>query len=281
MSVDPSQLNQQPAVNDQSSSAPGSVAPPQQSQQAYDPTPGSQPVQGAYQPVGNGQADAQEGQPPSPPPIDYQARYEQAEQERLRVQAEANQYRQTFQQVQQYAEQQQRTQQEQQAINQALAVAENMSSAEANTYLRNQIQSIVGQTRMTEQQQRQAMQQQHDQQLRSVAAPQYVDHLIERNNLPSEAREELLALRDPDLMHQFAPVIKQRYDQWAREKATYAQQQTQLGRSQEVNAIRQNGLGSVGGQTIGGNGGDPYAGMDADQKAIAIYNQLANGTYQR
>ncbi len=279
MSVDPSQFNQQPAVNDQSSYAPGSVAPPQQSQQDYGQAPGAQAQQDYAQP-GASQGNVAEAEQ-APPPIDYQARYEQAEQERLRVQAEANQYRQTFQQVQQYAEQQQRTQQEQHQINQALAVAENMSSAEANTYLRNQISSIVGQTRMTEQQQRQQMEQQFTQQLRSIAAPQYVDHLIESNGLPVEAKAELLALRDPDLMHQFAPVIKQRYDQWAREKSTYAQQQTQLSRSQEVNAIRQNGLGSVGGQTIGGNGADPYAGMDADDKAMAIYNQLANGTYQR
>lgn len=273
MSVDPSQFNQQPAVNDQSSSAPGSVAPPRQSQQDYGQAPGAQAQQDYAQPGASQENVVEDGQP-SPPQIDYQARYEQAEQERLRVQAEANQYRQTFQQVQQFAEQQQRTQQEQHQINQVLAVAENMSSAEANTYLRNQMQGIVGQTRMTEQQQRQQMQQQFDQQMRGALAPQYVDHLIERNGLPAEAKAELLALQDPDLMHQFAPVIKQRYDQWAREKATYAQQQTQLGRSQEVNAIRQNGLAAVGGQTIGGNGADPYAGMDNDDKAMAIYNQL-------
>lgn len=269
-------MPQQPAAATQSSSTPGSVAPPR-NEQEQGQTPGAVQGQENRQPADpNPQvAQGQGEQPETPPQPDYRAQYEQERQERLRRDQELNQYRQTVSQIQQYAQDQQQNQQLQQQVQMMLAHADNLPSSEASSYLKNQVTNMLAQQRIQAQQQVQQVRQESEQQVRQIAAPQYADHLIQSLGIPAEARQELLNLRDPDLMYQQAPIIKQRYDQWEQQKSEWERQQQQLGRTQEVNALRQNGLASIGGQGAGGTV-ELEVSDDPDERAMQVLSYLRN-----
>jgi hypothetical protein len=263
MSVDASQLNPSAMTNTPPSDQ-GSVAPPQNERgyrvipEAYEPVPGSQP---AAQPD---QTAA------SQPEVDYKERYEQEARLREQREAENQRYRQGIQQLEQGFQQQTAQQQEAQERAMILATAENMSAEEGNRYL-NQQWAIRDQRK--QQQMQQAIEQerqQFQQQAKVIAAKPYADHLAQSLGLSEDAKEELLALGDPDLMFQQAPTIKRRYDKWEQERAQWQGQNQQLARSTEVTALRQNGLAQMGGQ----NGGGTWqleVSDDPDEAAMQIY----------
>lgn len=245
------QVNPQSAAPQGAPSTLGSVAPPQPERAQPHAPEASQPPQGG-QPAAPGSDVAQDGQQPSPPPVDYSAQLEQERQARLRVEAEARQYRDAISQVQRYAEEQQANQAVQQQVQMMLATADGMSSADGSQYLQRQIANLLTQQQLTARQQMQQREQGWEQERKQIAAPLYADHLIQEMGLPAEAKAELLNLRDPDLMYQQAPAIKQRYDAWEQQRKTWEQQNQQFARSQEAGVLRQNGLGAVGGQGAGG-----------------------------
>lgn len=247
--TDRSQIDPSAATN-QPSSTPGPVA-PSQPEQGTGIAPGAVPGPQTAQPGGAVQPVATEGTTPSPPQPDLQAELAREREARQQLQNQYRQNQQMIQQVQRYAQEQQENQQLQQQVDMMLATADNMPSGEANTYLRGQIKNLLGQTKIQSQQAIQQLQQQHQQEIRTVAAGPYADHLIQSMGLPPEAKEELMALGDPEMMYRQAPGIKQRYDRFNAQLAQYQDNQQQIARSQEVNAIRQNGLANVGGQGAG------------------------------
>lgn len=284
-------------------SAPGQVAPPA-AERVYGPAPEAGPVPQAYQPVAGSQGPVTQGQPqvqpqpqqslanpvpqqapPQTPPAaspsgpDYEARIRQIEADRSREQQELSGYRSTVAQIQQYAEQQQRTNQTNQQIQMMLAQAESMPQAEANTFLRNQMVNIIGQERIAGQQQIQQREQAFQQQLKTVAAPQYADHLAQTMGLSQDARNELVALGDPDLMFRMAPQIKSRYDRLNQQIQQFQGGQQQIARSQEVAAMSQAGLGSFGGQS-GISSFQIEVSDDPDVRAMQVLHALRNGPPQ-
>lgn len=265
--------NPQPAVNTGAPSQPGSVAPPQPEREPQvTPGAGEQHQQG--QPPQQGQPQvASDEQQPSQPEVDYQAQLQREAELRREREAELRKYQDAIGQVQKYAEEQQENQQLQQRINMTLAHADNLPTSEANTYLRNQIAQLVAQERIRNQQTVQNLTQQHEQAVKQIAAPQYADHLIQSIGLPPEAKDELLALRDPDLMYQQAPVIKQRYDHWNQQRQQWEQQQQQFARTAQAGQMRQNGLGAVGGQGAGASY-EIEVSDDPDERAMQILAHL-------
>lgn len=244
---------------------PGSVAPPQQEREPQ-VTPGAEPQRQQGQPPQQEQPQVASGeQQPSQPEIDYQAQLQREAELRREREAELRKYQDAIGQVQRYAEEQQENQQLQQRINMTLAHADNLPTSEANTYLRNQMAQLVAQERIRNQQTVQNLTQQHQEAIKQIAAPQYADHLIDSLGLPKEAKDELLALRDPDLMYQQAPVIKQRYDHW--------EQQQQFARTAQAGIMRQNGLGAVGGQGAGASY-DIEVSDDPDERAMQVLAHL-------
>ena len=263
MSVDPTQMSQ-PAVT-QPSATPGSVAPPPVAQ-AHQVTPGAgQPVQGS-QPAPQTAAPVAPGTQPVSPP---QPQPVAPDPQRLREQAELNQYRQIMGQIAAQAQQQQENNELDQRLTMITARAESMPVAEANTFLREQMKQIAAQRDAIAQQRIQQREQEFAQRERMLVAPQYADYLVQTLGLPADAKAELLALRDPDLMQNYAPVIKQRYDAWQQQFSQVQQNQVQMARSQEVQAMSQAGLTSFGGQTAGGSMQIEVP-DDPDERAMAI-----------
>lgn len=264
--VDSFQQVNQPAT--QYPSAPvGQVAPPPVAQ-AHTPVPGS------GQPQQQGQPAQQQQQPVAQQPqVDYAAQLAQREAELQRVAAQNQQLQGVVTQIQQAAEANQRSQADQQRWTMALAHADNLPADQARGYLEREHQAILQAERIRTQQERQQLQQQYESEKKVIAAPLYADHLMQANGLPPEARAELIAFRDPEVMYQQAPLLKARYDAWNAKLATLQNGQVQQGRTQEVMALQQAGLGSVGGQ----NGGMTYqleVSDDPDVAAMQIYEAM-------
>jgi hypothetical protein len=263
--VDSFQVNQ-PAT--QYPSAPvGQVAPPQAAQ-AHTPQPGSvqQPQQGQPAPQQQ-QADAQK------PQVDYAAQLAAREAELQRVSSQNQQLQGVVTQIQQAAEANQRNQQFNAELQMMLAHADNLPADQAKGYLQSQFQRTLQAEQARAQQQIQALQQQSENEKKQIAAPLYADHLLQANGLPPEARQELLALGDPELMYRYAPQIKARYDAWNAQIAGLQNGQLQQGRTQEVMAMQNAGLTAVGGQ----NGGMTYqleVSDDPDTAALQILQAL-------
>ena len=117
---------------------------------------------------------------------------------------------------------------------------------------------------------------QREQQIkRQLAAPMYIDYLVQQHGLPAEAKQELMAIGDPDIAARYAPQLKARYDQFGQ----LQQQIHQLSRTQQAERLQQSGVGMVGGTTP--PGGNVQLPDDPDDRALAILHQLNAGTYQQ
>lgn len=263
--ADSFQVNQ-PAT--QYPSAPvGTVAPPPVAQ-AHTPVPGSGPQQPQGQPAPQPQQPVAQQ-----PQVDYAAQLAAREAELQRVAAQNQQLQSVVGQIQQAAEANQRNQQFNAELQMMLAHADNLPADQAKGYLQTQFQRTLQAEQLRAQQQIQQMQQQAEQEKKAIAAPLYADHLVQANGLPAEAKAELLALRDPELMFNYAPVLKARYDAWNAQFAGVQNNQLQQGRTQEVMAMQNAGLTSVGGQ----NGGMTYqleVSDDPDVAALQILQAL-------
>jgi hypothetical protein len=271
MSVDASQITQ-PAPQ-QFSPLSGQVAPPAQGQQPAS-GPGAVPQQPQSQPAQQPQQTVAPEAPASPPQIDPAIL---AERQRLQqLEAQNRQYQQFVDQLQRAAQENQQNQQFNQNVQMMLARAEAMPQQEANAFLRDQIQSVIAQERLRAQQEVQQVRQQADQQIRMVTAPQYADYLLKQLQLPEEAREELLALGDPDTMLRYAPQVKARHDRYQQQLAQFQNSQVQVARSQEVQAMQNAGLGAFGGQDGGSFQVEIPDHLSADEKAMLIY-EYTNG----
>jgi hypothetical protein len=276
MSVDPSQMSQSAVT--QPSATPGSVAPPSVSQ-AHQVTPGAgQPVQGS-QPASQPQQPVAQGAQPAPQPV---APRSVPDPERLREQAELNQYRQLMGQLATRAQQEQENSELDNRLTMITARAETMPVQEANTFLKEQMRQIAAQKEASAAQRLQQREQEFAQRERMLVAPQYADYLIETLGLPAEAKQEFLALGDPDLMQRYSGVIKQRYDSWNQRISQYENNQVQMARSQEVQAQSAAGLGSFGGQTAGGSMQIEVP-DDPDERAMAVLAALEGrpGNYRQ
>lgn len=263
----------QPAT--QYPSAPvGTVAPPPVAQ-AHTPVPGSGPQQQQGQPAPQPQQPdtVQQAQ------IDYAAELARRDAEIQRVNTEKQQLQGVVSQIQQAAEANQRNQQDQERWNLALAHADNLPAEQARAYLAREHQSIIQSERIRAQQYAQQIEQQKEAEKKQIAAPLYADHLVQANGLPAEAKAELLALRDPELMFNYAPVLKARYDAWNAQFSGVQNNQLQQARTQEVMALQNAGLGSIGGQ----NGGMEYqieVSDDPDTAALQILQHLRSSRGQ-
>jgi hypothetical protein len=192
------------------------------------------------------------------------------------LQNEVNQYRGLMTQLQQAAQQNQQDQQLQNQLAMIQATYDSLPSEQAGSYLKTQVNNIIGSVRMSESQARQQERQQMEYALRQAASgaqPTYLDHLTQAYQLSPDARQELAQLGDPDLMHRMAPVIKQRYDAFQQQIGQFQQGQTQQARSQEVMALSQAGLTHFGGQA---GAGDVQLEVsdDPDERAMQIYDYL-------
>jgi hypothetical protein len=268
MSVDPARIIQPAAM--QTSTPNGQVAPPSDVQ-------GGVGAPGLYAPAINPQPgivpDGNASVAPATPSIDYQAALEAERQARLRIEGETNQYRQMFGEIQRAAAETQQNQQINERIQMITSTANSLPASEAETYMKNQINAILGDVRLSSNQQIQQIKAENDAMMRVVAAPTYADHLAQQLQLSPEAKEELVALGDPDLMYKMAPQIKQRYDRFNTQLAQYQQGQTQIARTQEVAALSQAGLGAFGGQTAGGSY-QLEVSDDPDEAALQILHHL-------
>ncbi len=263
--VDSSQFNQ-PAT--QQPSAPvGTVAPPPVAQ-AYAPVPGSGNPQVQGQPA----QQPQEPVAPQQPQVDYTALLGQRDAELQRQREQNQQLQSVVSQIQRAAEENQQTQAFNQEMTMALAHADNLPADQARSYLQNQWMQSVQRERIRQQQQMQQFQQQAEQEKKAIAAPLYADHLMTANGLPPEAKQELLALGDPDLMFRMAPQIKARYDSWNAQLQGFQSNQVQNARAQEVAAMQNAGFGAVGGQNTGSFQVEIPDDIDPDEKAMLIYN---------
>jgi hypothetical protein len=248
---------------------------PTQEQQVYETVPGSQQVDGNYQPVVPNPAVEQ-----AAPQVDYEARFRAEETARLaaeqraqQIEQQNQQFNQVFQQIQQHTEQQRIEEESRQRIQAIVARAESMAPGEASTYMREQMLQVQRQEQQARDVAIQQTRQQAQQAIKMAAMPQYADHVVETMKLPPEAKQELLSLGDPDLMFRQAPVIKQRYEQMEQLRQQIQQSSQQSLRAGEVNAMRQNGLTNIGGQAASGFNMENLP-SDPTERAMAIYEQI-------
>lgn len=256
----------------------GTAAP---SNPAQDPAPdpgGEQPGFAAA-PDAQG-APAQSEQQPGESTVDYEARTRELEASLAAREADVNRLSGTMQQVQQWAEQtsaQQQEQQFQQGLQQyeqdIYRRAETMNPQDAYQYIQNENakirQALIDRTRQVQQQ----AQQQVYQVQRTAATPLYLEELARANGLTDAAKQELLAVGDPDLAARQAPLIKQRYEQID----NLQNQLNQLSRSRQAGQLQAAGVGMVGGTGVQ-NVPTELAG-DSDTRSMQILAQLRNGTY--
>ena len=270
---DAAQFNQ-PATQPTSPTA-GQVAPPTfgQGQQVGVPGVPQQVQQG--QPAQQPQGVAQAEQKPAQPTVDYQAELQREREARSREAAERTRLEGIVGQIQRASQDAQEQQAYDAELTMILATADNMPAAEAQNYIKNQVKNITGRERIKASQQIQQLQQTSQQQLHQAVAPQYADYVLGTVGLPVEAKEELLTYSggNPERMEGIAKQIKARYDRHAAEVAQYQQNQTQVARTNEVNAMQNAGLTSFGGQ----NGGGSYSldvSDDPDVAAMQVLNHL-------
>lgn len=273
MSVDASQIQSPANVN--TSVNQGTVAPAPVTQ-AYQAVPGSStPVQGSQPASQPQQGVAPQGQeaPVQQPTDEWRQRYEQEQQRRLQTEQEAGQLRGVVQQIQTVAQQQEQERQFNERMQVALAAADNMPADEARRYITQQTNVILAEQRRQAQQQIQQAQVQAQQMVQRAALPQYADHLATTLGLTPEAKQELLAYQDPDMMYRMAPVIKQRYDAFNQQLQALQGNQVQNARAQEVAAMQNAGFGAMGGQNVGGSFQVEIPdNLDPDERAMRIYN---------
>lgn len=275
MSVDASQLQSPANVNP--SVAPGSVAPPPVTQ-ATQAVPGATQQVPGSQPAAPQQVVAPQAAPAAQPSDEWRQRFEQAEQRRLQAEQELTQHRNVVQQVQRAATEAEQNRQFNERMQVVLAAADNMPSDQARQYIQQQTNSILAQQRQQAQQEIQQAQQQAHQMVQRAALPQYADHLASTLGLSAEAKQELMAYQDPDMMYRMAPVIKQRYDAFQQQIDQLQGNQVQNARAQEVAAQQQAGFGAFGGQNTGGSFQVELPDhLDADEKAMWIYNYQKHG----
>ncbi len=257
------------SANDVAPSYDQSSVAPAQSQQVYESVPGSGQVPDSSQP-GDQNAPVQEQ---AAPQVDYQARLRELEAERNQYAQQKQQYEQVFQQIKQHQEQQNAEKERNERVQGILAMAENLPPGEATTYLRNQFIQLQKQEEVARQQAVQRVQQEARQAIEATALPAYADDVIAKLGLPKEAKGELLALGSMDAIYRSAGAVKARWDQYQQMQQQLQQFQQQNVRSNEVNAMRQNGLTNIGGQSATGfNPSDLPS--DPNERAMAIYEQL-------
>jgi hypothetical protein len=253
---------------------PANVSPSVNAGQVAPPTfPQEQPqVPGAVNPQVLGQPAQQQPEPAAPqqPQVDYAAQLAAREAELQRIQSQNQQLQGVVSQIQRAAEENQQAQAFNQELTMMLAHADNLPADQARSYLQNQFQQTIQRERVRNQQQFQQFQQQAEQEKKAIAAPLYADHLLQANGLPPQAKEELLALGDPDLMFRMAPQIKARYDAWNAQIAGVQQSNVQVARAAEVQALQNAGLGAIGGQNTGTFQVEIPDDMDPDERAMLI-----------
>jgi hypothetical protein len=255
--------------------------------------PGSGQSESAYQPASS-PADAMErqqapssvpssaGEPqqqePQAPAVDYQAMLRQEQQARQAAESERQRLQQTlgevergFQQIQQQNQQQAETQAFQQRKAQILQAAGSMRQDEADRYISSQMDSLYNEFQSRTQNLQQTLEQRQMQVLRQVATPLYIDELVRKNNLPAEAREQLMQFGDPDIAQRQVPFIKQQYE----ERKKLEERLEQLARTQQANDQVQQGVNRLGGyNAASGSGMDIPEGLTGDERALYIYKQL-------
>jgi hypothetical protein len=253
--------------------------------------PGSEQLNAAYQPASS-PADAMDRTqaPQSNPsaagepneqqrePVDYEAMIRQerqareaAEAERGRLQQTLGQVEQGFQRIQQQNQQQADRQAFEQRRQSILQRADTMRADEANRFIASEMDSLYDEFQNKTSQLQQSMEQRQMQVLRQVATPLYIDDLIKRNNLPPEAREDLMRFGDPDVAANAVPFIKRQYD----ERKQLEERLEQLARSQQATQTAQSGVGRLGGYNgAPGAATDIPEGLSADERALWVYRNL-------
>lgn len=166
--------------------------------------------------------------------------------------------------AQQQAARQQQIQSREQAI---LDRAETMPSEDARKYIAEEYRKLRDEDA-------QQWQGQLEQTKRTLARPLYIDNLVKQYGLTDKERETLLGLENPDDAARMAPYLKSQRDQYS----TLQQQIDQLSRTQQANQIQGTGVGLVGG--VNGPTGSVELPSDPTEKAMLIYQQLKQGTYQ-
>lgn len=246
----------------------------------YSPVPGSQtPVPGSQGPAQTSQPGGQQAniaptvQPTVPPQSN--AELEQERQQRLRAEQEVNQYRQAMGQFQRLQEQNQQNQQATDRLRMIRATYDSLPSDQAESYLMQQVQGLLGEERLRAQTERQQLEQQFEQRTRVIAAPLYAEDLGKSLGMTPEAVAELKQLGDPEIMYRMAPSIKQRYDWMQSQLGQFQSGQVQMARSQEVAAQAQAGFGAFGGQTAGGDY-QLEVSDDPDEAALQVLDHLRN-----
>lgn len=260
----------QTATDNVPSEGQGQVAPTQPTQ-PYVSVPGQAPVQESYQPVDpNTQVEPQASPAPT---VDYQAQLRELEAERTRLRQQNEQYGQVFQQIKQHTEQESAEKERNERIQAIVSTAESMTPGEASTYMRNQMINMQRQEGVAREQAIQRERMQAQQMITQAVMPQYADHIIQSLGLPAEAKQELLSLGDTELMYRQGPALKARYDQMEQLRQQVNQSTQQQSRSNEVNAMRQNGLTSIGGQAASGFNPNELP-SDPTEKAQVLYEQM-------
>lgn len=221
---------------------------------------------------------AQEPEAPATPQVSAPAG-ETPEQARLReenqrLQQQVQQSNQFMTQLQTYAQQQQMSQDFQSRINTIIAAAEGMAPSDANVYLKRQVEDLVKSREMQAQQSFQAREQQFEQERKLLAAPQYAEYLVNHYQMPAEAKERLLAFRDPDIMLAQAPFIKADFDRIAQLQQSAQQTNVQTARAQEIQAMSQAGFGHFGGQNLGNGDYQIEVSDDPDERAMQVLAHL-------
>lgn len=223
-------------------------------------------------------------QQPGESNVDYEARLREAEEARQRAEQQAAEAQRGMQQIaqglQQFRSQQQAHQAQQQQAQQRREIferAQNMSPADGFRFIQSETDRIEREYQQQIAWAQQQAQQQIEAERRMLGTPLYADELVRRHNLPAEYKERLLRIGDPDAMARIAPDLAEEHQRYNK----LQEQLNQLSRSQRAEAMRDGGLGMVGGGTGQGSGSPSRYSDDPDIRAMQIYAQLENGTYRR
>lgn len=206
-------------------------------------------------------------EPEPEPQIDYAARARELEEQNAKLMGVVQNV-QSWAEKQAAAQQQAARQQQIQSREQAiLDRADTMPSEDARKYIAEEYRKLRDEDA-------QQWQGQLEQTKRTLARPLYIDNLVKQHGLTDRERETLLGLENPDDAARMAPYLKAQRDQYS----TLQQQIDQLSRTQQANQIQGTGVGLVGG--VNGPTGNVELPSDPTEKAMLIYQQLKQGTYQ-
>lgn len=220
---------------------------------------------------GVNQADASvpgaAGEPGQEQPIDYAARARELEEQNQKLTG-VLQNVQSWAEQRQAAEAQQARQQQIQSREQAiLDRADQMPSDQARNYIAEEMRKLRDED----------VQQAYTQVeyvKRAMGRPIYIDNLVKQHGLTEQDRETLLGLENPDDAARMAPYLKAQHQSYT----TLQQQIDQLSRTQQANQVQGTGIGLVGGTN--GPQGTVDMPTDPTERAMLIYSQLKQGTYQ-